>query len=125
MKIKSLILLGFFFTGIQLFAQNNYWAQQYGSRSSLMGGCVVGGVRDNSALYYNPAGIAYIDSAHLNVSANAYGMDFVQLKNGAGTDLDLQSLKILVYPQFISGLVKFKIAPKLKLAYGLLTRYRG
>jgi hypothetical protein len=125
MKLKLIFSVAFCISGLSLLAQSNYWTQQYGSRSSLMGGCVVGGVRDNSALYYNPAGIAYIDSAHLNVSANAYGLDFMQLKNGAGTNLDLQSLKILVYPQFISGLIKFKLAPKLKLAYGLLTRYRG
>jgi hypothetical protein len=125
MKLRSLLSVTLGLLSISLSAQSNYWSQQYGSRSSLMGGCVVGGVRDNSALYYNPAGIAYIDSAHLNVSANAYGMDYMQLKNGAGTNLDLNSLKILVYPQFISGLVKFKVAPKFKMAYGLLTRYRG
>lgn len=126
MKLKSLFfLIGLFFLSATAFSQNNYWSQQFGSRSSLMGGIVVGGVRDNSALYYNPAGLAYIDSVHLNVSANAYGMDYIQYKNGAGTDLDLTSLKILVYPQFISGLIKFKYVPKLKLAYGLLTRYRN
>jgi len=125
MKLKSLFFIVGFFLSTTGFSQNNYWSQQFGSRSSLMGGIVVGGVRDNSALYYNPAGLAYIDSAHLNVSANAYGMDYIQFKNGAGTDLDLTSLKILVYPQFISGLIKFKYIPKLKLAYGLLTRYRN
>jgi hypothetical protein len=125
MKLKFLLSSILTLLYLPVMGQSNYWTQQYGSRSSLMGGCVVGGVRDNSALYYNPAGIAYIDSAHLNVSANAYGLDYMQLKNGAGTDLDLSSMKILVYPQFISGLVKFKLAPKLKLAYGLLTRYRG
>lgn len=107
------------------FSQNNYWSQQFGSRSSLMGGAVVGGVQDNSALFYNPAGIAYIDSNYLNVSANAYGMDWVNLKNGAGKEVDLNSLRILIYPQFISGLIKFKFIPKLHMAYGLLTRYRS
>lgn len=125
MRIR-LVLFIVCLTGLNsVFAQYNYWSQQYGSRSSLMGGAVVGGVQDNSALYYNPGGIAYIDSAHLNVSANAYGMDYFQLKNGAGREIDLTSLKILVYPQFISGLVKFKFIPKLKFAYGLLTRYRN
>ncbi len=124
-RITVLFSLCLAFIGMNGFSQSNYWSQQYGSRSSLMGGCVVGGVQDNSALYYNPGGIAYIDSSHLNVSANAYGMDFMQLKNGAGTNLDLNSMKILVYPQFISGMVKFKFVPKLKLAYGLLTRYRS
>lgn len=126
MKLKFVFSLGFIIILLNpVFSQNNYWAQQFGSRSSLMGGAVVGGVQDNSAIYYNPAGIAYIDSAHLNVSANAYGIDYVQYKNGAGTDLDLTSLKILVYPQFISGLIKFKMIPKLKMAYCLLTRYRN
>ncbi len=126
MKLKFLaILTCLCFLVHPVISQNNYWSQQYGSRSSLMGGAVVGGVQDNSALYYNPGGIAYIDSAHLNVSANAYGMDYMQLKNGAGRDIDLTSLKILVYPQFISGLVKFKFIPKLKFAYGLLTRTRN
>ncbi len=125
MKLKTLFCIISGLLCSSLMAQSNYWFQQYGSRSSLMGGAVVGGVQDNSALYYNPAGIAHIDSAHLNVSANAYGLDYVDLNNAAGTNLDLTSLKILVYPQFISGLIKFKLVPKLKLAYGLLTRYRS
>jgi hypothetical protein len=126
MKYKILFfLVGLFAVSTFGFSQNNYWSQQFGSRSSLMGGAVVGGVQDNSALYYNPAGIAYIDSNYLNVSANAYGMDWVNLKNGAGTNVDLNSLRILIYPQFISGLIKFKFIPKLKMAYGLLTRYRS
>lgn len=125
MRLRIIIFMGILLLTGVVSAQSNYWFQQYGSRSSLMGGSVVGGVQDNSALYYNPAGIAYIDSAHLNVSANAYGLDYVELKNAAGTNLDLSSLRILVYPQFISGLIKFKLIPKLKLAYGLLTRYRS
>lgn len=126
MKYKFLFFtLWLFFIINAGFSQNNYWAQQFGSRSSLMGGAVVGGVQDNSAIYYNPAGIAYIDSAYLSVSANAYGMDWVNLKNGAGQDVDLNSLRILVYPQFISGLIKFKRIRGLKLGYCLLTRYRS
>jgi len=124
MKFTVTLIIGFFICSL-VSGQNNYWFQQYGSRSSLMGGAVVGGVRDNSAIYYNPAGISFIDSTTLNVSANAYGIDYVNLKNGAGTNLDLTSLRFLIYPQFISGLVKFKFIPKLKFAYCLLTRYRS
>jgi len=42
------------------FAQDShFWTRQYGSRSALLGGAVVGGVRDSSAAYYNPGGLGY------------------------------------------------------------------
>ena len=61
---------------IPLTAQDyHYWTQQFGSRPALMGGAVVGGVRDNSAVYYNPGALAQMDSLTVSVSANAYQLD--------------------------------------------------
>lgn len=106
-------------------AQNQYWAQQYGAQSALLGGAVVAGAEDNSALYYNPALLSRIENGHLSVSANAYGFEFAKLKNGAGTGLDLTSFQTLIYPQMISGMINLKKAPKFKLAYGILTRFNN
>ncbi|MCB0754657.1 MAG: hypothetical protein H6603_06165 [Flavobacteriales bacterium] len=103
--------------------QNQYWAQQYGSRSALLGGAVVAGATDNSALYYNPALLSLIENGHLSVSANAYGFEFAKLKNGAGNGLDLVSFQTLIYPQIVSGMINLKKAPKFKLGYGILTRF--
>lgn len=124
MILKKLLLLVFIYTSLMLYSQNNYWTQQYGARSSLLSGAVVGSVVDNSAIYYNPAGIGFIDSSYLSVSANVYGFDYVNLENGAGTNLNLSSFQTSIYPQLVSGLIKFKFIPKLKMSYGLLTRYR-
>jgi hypothetical protein len=33
---------------------NNYWNQLPGARTAVFGGAVVGGVRDNRAVFYNP-----------------------------------------------------------------------
>ena len=104
-------------------AQNQYWAQQYGAQSALLGGAVIAGTENNSALYYNPALLARIENGHLSVSANAYGFEFAKLKNGAGTGLDLTSFQTLIYPQIISGMIALKKAPKFKLGYGILTRF--
>jgi hypothetical protein len=107
------------------YSQNTYWTQQFGAKASLMGGAVVGGVKDNSAIYYNPAGIGGIDSSNINVSANVYGFEYTDLQNGAGTNLDLHSMRFLLYPQLISGLIRIKKVPRLNIAYTLLTRFRS
>ncbi len=39
---------------------NNYWTNQFGTRSNLMSGAVVGGVRDPSAGFYNPGAVPFI-----------------------------------------------------------------
>lgn len=121
----SLLLLCPLILSTRLLAQNSYWTQQYGPRSSLMSGAVVAGVRDNSALYYNPGALGFNEHNHLSISANAYGMDIIDLQNAVGTELDLKSTRPYLYPQFISGLIHIKKLERLKMAYGLLTRYSG
>ena len=119
------ILFFLFLFPLVAFGQNQYWAQQYGSRSALLGGAVVAGATDNSALYYNPALLSYIENGHLSVSANAYGFEYAKLRNGVGTGLDMVSFQTLIYPQIISGMINLKKAPRFKLAYGILTRFNN
>ena len=120
--MKRALILLLFLPSLAL-GQNQYWAQQYGAQSALLGGAVVAGATDNSALYYNPALLARIENGHLSVSANAYGFEFAKLKNAAGNGVDLTSFQTLIYPQIISGMINLKKAPKFKLGYGILTRF--
>ncbi len=50
----------------------HYWSQQYGTRSTLLGGAVIGSVNDLSATYYNPAALALSDDPAFLLSAQAY-----------------------------------------------------
>lgn len=124
---KQKIILFFLFLFIfemENFAQNHFWAQQYGAENTLLSGAVIAGTRDNSAMYYNPGGLGFIDVPKVSISATAYGVDLVNLKNGAGTDLDLRSNKLVIYPQIASGSLTIKKNPKFKMVYGTLIRYR-
>ena len=51
---------------------NHYWTHQFGTRASLMGGAMIGGVDDTSAVYYNPGRLGWITNDSLKVSANGY-----------------------------------------------------
>ena len=85
---------------------DHYWSQQYGAESTLLGGAMVGGASDNSAVYYNPGALAFITNPSLSIDANVYRMDKTLISDGAGNGINLNSAQISIYPQIISGMVK-------------------
>jgi hypothetical protein len=104
---------------------DHYWAQQYGAVSTLMGGAMVGGVTDNSAVYYNPGALAFISNPSLSVDANVYKMDKIRISDGAGEGMNLNSAQLSVYPQIISGMVNLFKNSKFRFSYTVLTRNHG
>jgi len=104
---------------------NHYWAQQYGATCTLMGGSMIGGVNDNSAIYYNPGILGFIDNPSLSVDANVYRMDRVMITDGAGKDMNLNSAQLSVYPQIIAGMVNLLKKSKFRFSYTMLTRNHG
>ncbi|MBI4646790.1 MAG: hypothetical protein HY738_09415 [Bacteroidia bacterium] len=104
---------------------NHYWYQQYGARSTGLSGAVIAGIRDNSAIYYNPGAMSFIDENSVSADATVYSMSFLKIKNGLGTGNDLSSSPVMIYPQAISGILQLKKIPRLKIGYGLLTRNKS
>lgn len=119
-----LAMLFFLLNAYFVHAQNHYWAQQYGAENTLLGGAVVGGVSDNSAMYYNPARLGFVESPKISISANTYGVEIVRLKNAAGTNLDLRSAKLVLFPQIAAGSLTIKKNQRFKMVYGSLIRHR-
>jgi len=101
---------------------DHYWAQQYGAVSTLMGGAMVGGVSDNSAVYYNPAALAFISNPSLSVDANVYKMDRIFIRDGVGKGINLNSAQMSVYPQIIAGMINILKNSRFKFSYSMLTR---
>jgi hypothetical protein len=106
-------------TGAQ---DDHYWSQQYGAESTLLGGAMVAGASNNSAVYYNPGALAFINNPSLSINANVYRMDRVLIKDGGGKGINLNSAQLSVFPQIISGMINLIKSGKLKLSYTLLTR---
>ena len=64
LQIIGLVNLLLCLLSIPLFGQSgHFWTQQYGTRSLLLSGSVIGGVNDLGAIYYNPARLSQITNS--------------------------------------------------------------
>ncbi len=99
----------------------HYWSQKYGSRSLLLGGVVIGSVVDLSGTYYNPGGVALLDSP-LILTAKAFEHTTLRLENGAGAGLDLETSKSGLVPTFVSGTFPRFLPEKHSLYYSFFPR---
>ena len=101
---------------------DHYWTQQFGATSTAMGGAVVGGVRDNTAVFYNPGALGFIENSNLSVDANLYKLDKIVILDGGGKDVKLKSSQFSIYPQIVSGLVNLVKSKRFNFGYAVLTR---
>ena len=122
--IKSLLMITFLFLPLEfLHAQeNNYWNLQYGTRSTLLGGTVIGSVSDLSATYYNPGAIALFKDVNFLISAQAYEYSRYVLVDGAGDGKDLDYISITPSATFVGINLPFKFLKDDKLVFSVLTR---
>ena len=102
--------------------ENNYWNIQYGTRSTLLGGSVIGSVSDLSATYYNPGAIALFTDVNFILSAQVYQLDNYKVKNGAGDGKDLDYSSIIPSPSFVAFNIKFDFLGNDRMAVSVLTR---
>ncbi len=102
----------------------HYWNLQYGTRSTLLGGAVIGSVSDMAATYYNPAALALFPAPEILLSGKVYQYNSLSLKNGAGPGRDLTSSTIEAAPTLFAGSFTFDWLGDHALSYSILTRQR-
>jgi hypothetical protein len=98
-----------------------YWSQNYGTTSNLLGGLVIGSVRDVTATYYNPGYLGLSDPELIIGSKiyeyNDYKVDIENFENS-----DLSSSKFAASPSFIAGSFGSDSSTVHKLFYSFLVR---
>jgi len=123
MKKALLLNLLIIIIQVSLTAQeNNYWNIQYGTRSTLLGGAVIGSVSDLSATFYNPGAIALFPDVKFILSAQVYQMDNFTIKDGAAEGKDLDYSSIVPSPNFVAFDLNFDFLGDDRLAFSILTR---
>lgn len=123
MKKALLLNLVIIILQVSLTAQeNNYWNIQYGTRSTLLGGAVIGSVSDLSATFYNPGAIALFPDVKFILSAQVYQLDNFTIKDGAAEGKDLDYSSIVPSPNFVAFDLGFDFLGDDRLAFSILTR---
>jgi hypothetical protein len=112
-------------SGLAKAQDTNFWTQHYGTRSTLLGGAVIGSVKDLGAVYYNPGLFGLITSEKFLLGAKIYMSTTSKIKDGAGEGKDLDLSRISPAPSLIAGTFKFKFAKGHRFGYSLLTRQRS
>ena len=113
--------IGAIVISLALNAQDTHYnTVQFGTRSALMGGAVIGNVKDNTAVFYNPAGMGFIDSSTLAINGNAYQMDNIRIYNALGEKKDFKSSSLGSVPLFVGGMFS-KNNSKFKIGYSVMS----
>jgi hypothetical protein len=101
---------------------SHYWTYQFGDRATLLGGTVVGGVVDLSAVYYNPGVLSLLDQPGVFAATKTFEMTRIGALAEPGQELELGEDRLGVAPSFFAGLVPFGFLGKHRLGYSLFTR---
>ena len=98
----------------------HYWTEQFGNRSRLLGGAVVGSARDLSATYYNPGGLALVPTAEILLAGNVFTYTIYEANSPDGQTLPSSSL--VLSPSLFAGEIPRKVVGNNRVAYSFLNR---
>jgi hypothetical protein len=121
-KLYGIILLFITISSTNIAQETYYWNITYGTRSTLLGGAVIGSVSDLSATYYNPGAIALFEDVQFILSALVYQLENYTIQDGAAEGVDLDFSTVIPSPSFVAFEFDFDFLGKDKLALSILTR---
>jgi hypothetical protein len=103
---------------------SHYWTYQYGTRSNLLGGAVIGSVLDLSGTFYNPGGLSLIkaDAVELLMFAKVFHYPNIRLTGFGLEQRSLNSTELGEAPSLIAGSIPLKGLGKHWLGYSYLKR---
>jgi hypothetical protein len=122
---RSMLFLSVLLSLLQpAFAQDaHYWSNNYGPGVFLTPGSVIASNRDSGVLFYNPALLTLSNKNRIaisSISANIYQLESINIKNGAGTGMNLRSRSVRIIPQMLSGSISLGNKAPVVIGYALI-----
>jgi hypothetical protein len=102
----------------------NYWTENFGNRSMLLSGAVIGSVSDLGLVFYNPGRLSLIEKPAFVITAKAYQWDRLRFEDGLGDGVDLEDSYFGGAPSLAAGAFTVPFLKGHRFAYAFLTRRR-
>jgi hypothetical protein len=105
---------------------SHYWTHHYGTRSTLLGGAVIGSVLDLSGTYYNPGGLSLIetDEVELLMFSKVFHFPTIKMKGFGESKRSLSSSALGESPSLVAGSLPIKGLGNHWLGYSFLNRHQ-
>lgn len=121
LRIATYILLLSF--PFKLYAQDaNYWSSNYGPGGFFVPGAVLANNHDSGVLFYNPALLAFDKRNAASITGTVYQWQSINIKNGTGTGMPLNSAHTMIVPLIASHTIHFKTQKPFTLIYAIVHR---
>lgn len=122
--LAGVILLSLMQTDMAHGQSGNHWTEQFGNRSMLLSGAVIGSVSDLGLVFYNPGRLALVEKPEFVIAAKAYQWDHLRLRDGLGDGVDLKDTNFGGAPSLAAGSFNVPFLEGHRFAYAFLTRRR-
>jgi len=100
----------------------HYWTLQYGTRAELLGGLVVGSIKDLSSTFYNPGAVAYSTDQSLLFTTDAFELSNLNIQVGDNLSVDLSDTKAVKAPGMFAMRFPFDVFGGNQISLSYLTR---
>ena len=120
----ALLLLGTTAGGKAVAQDSHYWTNQYGTQAELLGGAVVGAVKDLSGTFYNPGALALTNDPKLVLTTSAFQVQSITIDNAGGAGINLDSVQGAGAPSIFAARFTVNWLGTHSLAISYLTRYK-
>ena len=122
-KYTLVTLLMLIFSSTLIKAQDgHYWTEQYGNKSMLLSGAVIGNVSDLGAVYYNPARLGLIEKPAFLLNASLYQLTFIKFEDALGDEIDVSRSNFGEGPSLVAGSFNLNFLNNHRFSYSVLTR---
>jgi hypothetical protein len=100
----------------------HYWTLQYGTRAELLGGLVVGSIKDLSSTFYNPGAVAFSTDQSLLFTTDAFEISNLNIHIEDNLSVDLSDTKATKAPGMFAIRFPFEVIGGNQLSLSYLTR---
>jgi hypothetical protein len=113
------------FLSLQAQTDAHYWTHQFGAKGLLLNGAVIAGTEDETAVFYNPAGLTSDDDFHLSLSFLTPSYSILKTKNYLGDGNEVVDKNFGLAPGFGSGGFNPFKSKRIRVAITSFTRFKS